>query len=227
LAIDDRKRPSNRATHALLKSKFDKVKAVREAASDALVMLTDLLVRRAWGVGPGVGVRTASDQSTCRIPRMLSVNLSARSGKLSVCWSFSGHLSQKLRLSPINDAYLQTLNLTLNPVKMAVRSCSSHVCVDGKCTLAASIPGAALEQEFVLAGVDAAAWPVFIEERTRERKLGTSVSGRILTAGAGAASPPPSTVNSAPTRPQPAPRHTDPSFIKVKGHLINPQCHTW
>ena len=46
LAIDDRKRPSNRATHALLKSKFDKVKAVREAASDALVMLTDLLVRR-------------------------------------------------------------------------------------------------------------------------------------------------------------------------------------
>jgi len=45
LALDDRKRPSNRATHALLKSKFDKVKAVREAASDALVMLTDLLAR--------------------------------------------------------------------------------------------------------------------------------------------------------------------------------------
>ena len=90
------------------------------------------------------------------------------------------------------------------------------MCVAGKHTLAAlMLSQDAFAQEFVLAGVDAAAWPVFIEERTRERKLGTSVSGRILTAGAGAASPPPSTVNSAPARPQPAPRHTDPSFIKV------------
>jgi len=70
----------------------------------------------------------------------------------------------------------------------------------------------------VLAGVDAAAWPVFIEERSRERKLGTSVSGRILSAGPGVPSPPPSTYNSASARLQPAaPRHADPSFIKARG----------
>ena len=69
----------------------------------------------------------------------------------------------------------------------------------------------------MLAGVDAAAWPVFIEERSRERKLGTSVSGRILSAGPGVPSPPPSTYNSASARLQPsAPRHADPSFIKVR-----------
>ncbi len=74
------------------------------------------------------------------------------------------------------------------------------------------------QQEFVLAGVDAAAWPVFIEERSRERKLGTSVSGRILSAGPGVPSPPPSTYNSASARLQPAaPRHADPSFIKARG----------
>ena len=70
----------------------------------------------------------------------------------------------------------------------------------------------------MLAGVDAAAWPVFIEERSRERKLGTSVSGRILSAGPGVPSPPPSTYNSASARLQPAaPRHADPSFIKARG----------
>ena len=69
----------------------------------------------------------------------------------------------------------------------------------------------------MLAGVDAAAWPVFIEERSRERKLGTSVSGRILSAGPGVPSPPPSTYNSASARLQPAAlRHADPSFIKVR-----------
>ena len=43
--LEDRKRPSNRATVALLKSKFDKVKAVREAAVEALLILTHLVVR--------------------------------------------------------------------------------------------------------------------------------------------------------------------------------------
>lgn len=45
LPLEDRKRPTKRASMALLKTKFDKVKLVREASSEALVLLNDLLVR--------------------------------------------------------------------------------------------------------------------------------------------------------------------------------------